>query len=162
VADGVDGDGALPASRVTFVHNSEHQLARLLDFYAVRWEYEPHTYVLSADERGVTTEAFTPDFWLPDHATYLEVTTMRQSLVTRKNRKVRRLRALHPDVRIRIVYQRDYLHLLVRFGLEAPSHLAEIDPGVLAEEHLPSLLDGEPSRRLHPSMPEFGVWLRAG
>lgn len=155
-------DPALPASRVAFVHNSEQQLARLLDFYGVRWEYEPHTFVLATDERGATTEAFTPDFWLPDHELYLEVTTMRQGLVTRKNRKVRHLREQRPDLRIRVVYQRDYLHLLVRFGLEPPSQIDELDDGVTAEESSPSLLQGPPTRRLHPSMPEFGVLLRAG
>lgn len=161
----VPHDSALPASRVTFVHNSEQQLARLLDFYGVRWEYEPHTYVLATDDRGVTTEAFTPDFWLPDHDVYLEVTTMRQGLVTRKNRKVRHLREQHPDIRIRVVYQRDYLHLLVRFGLDAPAQLDDLDDlddGSRAEEASPSLLQGPPTRRLHPSMPEFGVLLRAG
>jgi hypothetical protein len=162
VADGVTEDTALPASRVTFVHNSEQQLARLLDFYSVRWEYEPHTFVLATDARGTTTEAFTPDFWLPDHEIYLEVTTMRQGLVTRKNRKVRHLRELHPEIRIRVVYQRDYLHLLVRFGLESPSQLDGLVSGVVAEDRAPSLLDASPTRRLHPSMPEFGVLLRAG
>ena len=162
MADRVADDTALPASRVTFVHNSEQQLARLLDFYSVRWEYEPHTFVLATDARGATTEAFTPDFWLPDHEIYLEVTTMRQGLVTRKNRKVRHLRELHPEIRVRVVYQHDYLHLLVRFGLEAPSQLADMDAGALAEDGAPSLLDGPPRRRLHPSMPEFGVLLRAG
>jgi hypothetical protein len=162
VADAVTPEVGLPASRVDFVHNSEQQLARLLDFYGVHWEYEPHTFVLATDERGATTEAFTPDFWLPDHGIYLEVTTMRQALVTRKNRKVRHLREQHPEVRIRVVYQRDYLHLLVRFGLEAPAQVDEVDLVVPAEESAPSLLEGPPTRRLHPSMPEFGVLLRAG
>lgn len=162
MADVVTSEAGLPASRVTFVHNSEQQLARLLDFYGVHWEYEPHTFVLATDEHGITTEAFTPDFWLPDHEIYVEVTTMRQSLVTRKNRKVRHLREQHPEVRIRVVYQRDYLHLLVRFGLEAPAQADGIEVGSPAEESAPSLLEGPPTRRLHPSMPEFGVLLRAG
>jgi hypothetical protein len=43
--------------------------------------------------------------------------------VTKKNRKARRLRELHPEVEIRVLYQRDYLHLLVKYGLEPPSQL---------------------------------------
>ena len=45
---------------------------------------------------------------------------MNQKLVTKKNRKVRRLRELYPDVRCKVFYQRDYLNLLVKYGLEEP------------------------------------------
>jgi hypothetical protein len=45
---------------------------------------------------------------------------MNQKLVTKKNRKVRRLRELYPDVKCKVFYQRDYLHLLVKYGLEEP------------------------------------------
>jgi hypothetical protein len=44
--------------------------------------------------------------------------------VTKKNRKVRRLRELYPDVKIKIFYSRDYLNLLVKYGLEEPSQLS--------------------------------------
>jgi hypoxanthine phosphoribosyltransferase len=50
---------------------------------------------------------FTPDFYLPEHKLYIELTTMRQRLVTRKNRKIRRLRELYPNVRIKLLYRRD-------------------------------------------------------
>ncbi|NNC76122.1 MAG: hypothetical protein HKN93_11510 [Acidimicrobiia bacterium] len=63
---------------------------------------------------------FRPDFFLPDEAQFIEITTMNQKLVTKKNRKVRKLRELYPDVRCKIFYQRDYLHLLVKYGLEEP------------------------------------------
>lgn len=110
----------LPYERVAFAHNAERQVARLFDFYAVRWEYEPHTFVLARGVDGHPTSAFSPDFWLPDHRRYVEVTTMEQRLVTRKNRKLRQLRALHPDIDITLIYQRDYLQLLAKYGLEAP------------------------------------------
>jgi hypothetical protein len=109
---------------VRFAHNAEEQLARLLDFYGVRWEYEPHTFELAWDDDGRPTQAFTPDFHLPDHGLYLEVTTLRQELVTKKNRKVRRLAELHPEVRVKVLYQRDYLGLLVKYGLEEPQQWA--------------------------------------
>ena len=88
-------------------------MADLLDFYEIAWEYEPRTFVLEADAGGNPTTAFTPDFYLPEHDLYLEVTTLRQSLVTRKNRKVRMLRERHPGIRIRILYRRDLDRLLV-------------------------------------------------
>ncbi|MBK5221526.1 MAG: hypothetical protein JJE52_01350 [Acidimicrobiia bacterium] len=145
----------LPSSTVEFMHNSEHQLARLFDFYGIVWEYEPRTFVLAVDADGMTTEAFTPDFYLPDHGRYLEVTTLQQPLVTRKNRKVRKLRGLHPDIDIRVVYQRDYLHLLVRYGLDAPSQLEVAEVVATASEPDIGLLGLRPALPWHPSMPGF-------
>jgi len=113
----------LPYERVSFAHNSERQLARLLDFYRVRWEYEPHTFVLEQGSDGSPTWAFAPDFFLPDHARYIEVTTLNQRLVTKKHRKLRRLRELHPLIDVTLLYQRDYLALLVKYGLEHPEQL---------------------------------------
>lgn len=110
----------LPYEHVAFAHNAERQLARLFDFYAVAWEYEPHTFVLERGSDGHPRSAFSPDFYLPDHQRYIEVTTLDQRLVTRKNRKVRALRALRPDLDIALIYQRDYLALLVKYGLERP------------------------------------------
>jgi hypothetical protein len=101
----------------------------LLDFYRVRWDYEPHTFVLETGADGRPTNAFSPDFYLPDHDRYIEVTTLNQKLVTRKRRKVRRLRELHPGIDITLLYQRDYLELLVKYGLEPPSQLASPDDG---------------------------------
>jgi hypothetical protein len=105
---------------VPFAHESERQFARLLDFYGVAWEYEPTEFTLEWDEGGRTVLGFRPDFYLPAYDTFIEITTLNQRLVTKKNRKVRRLRELHPEVEIKILYQRDYLNLLVKFGLEDP------------------------------------------
>ena len=112
----------------SFAHESERQLALLLDFYDVAWEYEPRSFVVEWDEGGMPAKMFTPDFWLPEEGTFIEVTTMDQKLVTKKNRKVKALRRLHPDVPCRIIYQRDYLHLVLKYGLEAPGRLAEVLP----------------------------------
>ncbi len=96
------------------------------------WEYEPRTFVLEVGADGCPTLAFTPDFYLPEHDLYVEITTLDQRLVTRKNRKVRLLRHRHPEVRVRLLYQRDYLQLLVKYGLEAPSQQADAGPVVRA------------------------------
>ena len=109
-----------PHERVEFAHNAERQLAKLLDFYGVRWEYEPQTFVLEWDERGNATRGFTPDFYLPAYDLFIEITTLSQKLVTKKNAKVRRLRELHPEIQVRILYQRDYVGLLEKYGLEEP------------------------------------------
>ena len=76
-----------------FANPAELEYAKILDWYGIPWLYEPTTFVLERDDEGRVTEAFTPDFYLPDQDLYLEVTVMKQSLVTRKNRKLRKLRA---------------------------------------------------------------------
>ncbi len=102
---------------VRFAHSSEAELARILDFYGIRWEYEPQSFPLEWDEEGRITESFSPDFYLPDFDVYLELTTLKQSLVTRKNRKLRRMRELYPDVRVKIFYGRDFRSLLTKYDL---------------------------------------------
>jgi hypothetical protein len=103
---------------VPFAHASERQFARLLDFYRIEWEYEPKSFDLEWDRDGNVTQQFTPDFYLPAYDLYIEITTMNQKLVTRKNRKVRRLMELYPEVKCKIFYQRDYLSLVTKYGLE--------------------------------------------
>ncbi|MBI4728429.1 MAG: hypothetical protein HY775_02875 [Acidobacteria bacterium] len=100
-----------------FAHESERQFARLLDFYEIEWRYEPRSFDVEWDGDGAVTKRFTPDFYLPDFDLYIEITTLNQKLVTKKNRKVRRLRELYPGVNVKIFYQRDYLRLLEKYGL---------------------------------------------
>ncbi len=95
-----------------FASAVERECARLFDHLGVAWEYEPATFVLERDEQGRVREAFTPDFFLPELNTYLEITTMRQALVTRKQRKVRRLQQLRPDVRVKLFARRDVERLV--------------------------------------------------
>jgi len=93
----------------------------VLDYYSVPWDYEPRTFVLEEDEEGRVTEAFTPDFYLPEQDLYVEITVMKQSLVTRKNRKLRKLRERYPDVKIKLFYKRDIERLAQRFRLDLVS-----------------------------------------
>lgn len=104
----------------SFAHPSEERFARVLDFYRLRWQYEPHTYPVSRDASGRVAESFTPDFWLPDLGVYVELTTLRQSLVTRKNRKLRRFRHLYPDKPVMLLYRSDLERLMAKYdGLVA-------------------------------------------
>ena len=128
----------LPHERVRFAHNSERQFAKLLDFYGIVWEYEPRTFVLETNGDGQPAQAFAPDFYLPAYDLYIEITTLNQKLVTKKNRKLRRLRELYPEVKVKMFYQRDYLALLVKYGLEQPDQLEPV-PDVV--EPLPLRFD---------------------
>jgi hypothetical protein len=87
----------------------------------VIWEYEPRAFAIEWDEAGTVVKEFRPDFYLPADDLYIEITTMNQRLVTKKNGKIRRLRELYPDIRCKIFYQRDFHHLLVKYGLEEPA-----------------------------------------
>jgi hypothetical protein len=99
-----------------FAHASEAEMSRILDFYAVRWEYEPHTFPILWNLEGDVVESFAPDFYLPDLDLYLEMTTLRQKLVRKKNRKLRRLRELYPDLNVKLFYARDFRALMLKYG----------------------------------------------
>lgn len=89
------------------------------------WDYEPRSFPIGFVD-GVPMKFFTPDFYLPEDDLFIEITTMNQKLVTKKNRKIRKLKEHHPEVKCKIFYQRDYLHLVVKYGLEEPDHLADV------------------------------------
>ncbi len=110
-------EAALPA--VHFAHESEEEFAKILDFYGIAWRYEPRTFPLRTDGDRVL-EAFTPDFYLPDIDTYIELTTLRQDLMTEKHRKLRMLRQLYPGVDVKLLNKRDYLRLLAKYGFGPP------------------------------------------
>lgn len=106
----------LTGSPPRFAHQSEAELARILDFYGVAWRYEPDTFPLSWNAEGAVTESFSPDFYLPEIDLYVELTTLKQALVRKKNRKLRWLRQLYPDVNVKLFYARDFRALMVKYG----------------------------------------------
>lgn len=105
-----------PAARPRFAHESEAELARILDYYQVEWRYEPDTFALTWNASGAVVECFAPDFYLPQFDTYLELTTLKQSLVRKKNRKLRWLRLLYPEIRVKLLYARDFKALMLKYG----------------------------------------------
>jgi hypothetical protein len=117
--NGAEGDRRKKELR--FAHPSEEEFAHILDFYQLEWDYEPRTFPLDWDEDGNPSESFTPDFYLPALDLYIELTTLKQSLVTKKNRKLRRLRELYPDINIKLFYGRDFRKLMEKYGLAEPA-----------------------------------------
>lgn len=108
----------VPFGRVVFAHPAEQEFAQLLEFYRIAWHYEPTSFPLGWEGERIT-EMFTPDFFLPEQELYVELTTMKQSLITRKHRKLRRLRELYPELNVVLLTRRDYYELLARFGYGA-------------------------------------------
>ncbi len=98
-----------------FAHESESEFASLLDFYQIEWLYEPRSFPLAWNAEGVS-RMFTPDFYLPELDMYVELTTMKQDLITSKNRKVRKLREIYPDINIRLLTRKDFARLLSKYG----------------------------------------------
>ena len=121
------------ASETAFVNPMEVEFARLLDFYHIPWLYEPTSFALNWSGDQVN-EMFTPDFYLPDQDLYVELTTMRQRLVTRKHRKLRRLRELYPTINVRLLYNRDYHQMIAAYGYGA------VEIATLREEDIERIL----------------------
>jgi hypothetical protein len=108
-------------SRDRFAHASEEELARILDFYRVPWQYEPRTFPISFDDRGHPVEFFTPDFYLPEYDLYIELTVAKPIRNTRKNRKVRLLKSHHPQVNVKLFTKRDVERLFARSAKPRPA-----------------------------------------
>lgn len=101
-----------------FAHPSEAEFARILDYYGIAWEYEPRTFVLERDQSGNVTEAFSPDFYLPQQDLFIELTTLRPKLIRIKNRKIRRLKELYPNINIKLFRRRNVRDMMIKYGID--------------------------------------------
>jgi hypothetical protein len=103
--------------RPQFAHPAEEVFAKILDFYGLEWQYEPRTFPLEWDGQGQVVEAFAPDFYLPEQDLYIELTTLRPKLANFKNRRIRRMQELYPEVQIKLIKRREMRELMVKYGL---------------------------------------------
>lgn len=101
-----------------FTHKIEAEFARILDYYGIEWQYEPRTFPLAWDDLGNVTKAFSPDFYLPGQDLYVELTTLRPRLIRHKNRKIRQLKELYPEINIKLFKRDDLRNLMIKFGLD--------------------------------------------
>ncbi|WP_420631230.1 hypothetical protein [Candidatus Leptofilum sp.] len=101
-----------------FAHKIEEEFARILDYYGIEWEYEPRTFPLVWDDDGNVTTAFSPDFYLPGQDLYVELTTLRPKLIRHKNRKIRQMAELYPDINVKLFKRDDLRNLMIKFGLD--------------------------------------------
>ena len=106
-----------PSERPTFVHPVEEVFARILDFYGIAWQYEPRTFPLEWDQDGKVKIAFAPDFYLPEQNLYVELTVLRPKLTLKKNRKLRKMHELYPEINIKLFKRRELRNMMIRFGL---------------------------------------------
>jgi hypothetical protein len=114
-----------PRKLPAFAHPIEEAFARVLDFYGIEWEYEPRTFPLEWDEHNHVSLAFTPDFYLTQQDLFVELTTLRPKLATFKNRKMRLMNKLYPEVNIKLFKRRETHKLMVKFGFEEQAQQIE-------------------------------------
>jgi hypoxanthine phosphoribosyltransferase len=105
-----------PEEKPPFAHPIEAEFARILDYYGIKWEYEPRTFDLAWDKQGKVTKAFAPDFYIPSQDLYVELTTVRPKLITRKNKKIRALKKLYPEIKIKLLKRQDLRDLMIKYG----------------------------------------------
>jgi len=103
------------AENIIFAHESEKEFAKILDFYRIKWEYEPKTFTLEWDENDIPILSFTPDFYLCELDLFIELTTLNQRLVTKKNKKIKKVRELYPEINVKLFYKKDYNSLLFKY-----------------------------------------------
>lgn len=103
--------------RPVFAGPIEETFAKILDFYGIEWVYEPRTFPLVRDEQGRVLEAFTPDFYLPRQDLYIELTTLRPHLATYKNRRMRLMHELYPEINVKLLKRRELRNLMIKYGL---------------------------------------------
>lgn len=105
-------------NRPAFAHRSEEKVAQLLDYYHLKWAYEPRSFPIEWDKEGNPKRYFTPDFYLTDYDLYIEVTVIRQKLITKKHRKIRHLRELYPEINIKLLNVNDLKKLMLKYNVE--------------------------------------------
>jgi len=114
-----------PLIKPIFAHPVEESFTRILNYYGIEWKYEPRAFPLQWDDDKNVLEAFTPDFYLPQQNLYIELTTLRPKLNNYKNRRIRRLKELYPEVNIKLLNRRDLHKLMIKFGLEEEAILIQ-------------------------------------
>jgi len=96
---------------MNFAHSSEKLFADHLDLYNITWYYEPTSFPLEWGS-GAIKKMFTPDFFLPDYNLYIEITTMNQSLITKKQKKYKKVQKLYPEYSFKLINESMYENLI--------------------------------------------------
>lgn len=98
-----------------FAHISEYNFSVLLTLYGIKWIYEPTLFPLKWGSDGGVKMMFRPDFYLPELDLYVEITTMNQKLVTKKNKKIKLATKLYPSLNFKIIYDVQYQDLINKY-----------------------------------------------
>lgn len=93
-------------NNIYFYSRWEANFARLLNSFNIKWEYQPKTFDL-------ITQKYTPDFYLPDCKTYIEIKNFLWKYSEIRDRK---FRELYPETRLILFLKDNYLILEKQYG----------------------------------------------
>lgn len=96
-----------------FAHYSEKLFAEHLNLFDINWIYEPKSFPLKWGS-GAIKMMFTPDFYLPEYNTYIEITTMDQKLITKKQKKIKLARKLYPQTSFKLINEKEFYNFLTK------------------------------------------------
>tara|TARA_B100001564_G_scaffold181707_1_gene152606 strand:- start:596 stop:928 length:333 start_codon:yes stop_codon:yes gene_type:complete len=94
-----------------FAHYSENIFADHLDLFSIDWIYEPTSFPLKWGS-GSIKMMFTPDFYLPQLDIYVEITTMNQNLITKKQKKIKLAKRLYPQYKFKLINESQFYNFL--------------------------------------------------
>ena len=94
-----------------FAHYSEKLFSEHLELFNITWIYEPRSFPLKWGS-GSIKMMFTPDFYLPDYDIYIEITTMNQKLITKKQKKIKLAKKLYPQYNFKLINESKFYNFL--------------------------------------------------
>lgn len=86
-------------------------MARLYTFLTVKWEYAPRTFDIG-DQR------YTPDFYLPETDTYIEVKNFWGAYSRKRDGKFRKT---YPHIRLEVILKPKYLSMQQEYAHLIPA-----------------------------------------
>ncbi len=98
---------------MNFAHQSEKIFSQHLDLFNIKWIYEPKSFPLKWGS-GAIKMMFTPDFYLPEMDIYVEITTMHQKLITKKQKKIKLARKLYPMCTFKLINEQEFYNFLTK------------------------------------------------
>lgn len=107
-----------------FANRIELEWAKFFDFYELPWDYEPTVFVFGLSDQGGYF-GFRPDFYLPEQDLYVEITVGKSVTLSRKNKKIRKLRQMYPDVKLKVFRRSDFVALAARIGLDLRDYMPQ-------------------------------------
>lgn len=81
-------------------------MARLYTYLKVKWEYTPYSFDIGG-------QMYTPDFYLPETDTYIEVKNFWGEYSRIRDEKFRKT---HPDINLKVILKEEYLELEQKYA----------------------------------------------
>ncbi len=94
-------------SKTAYFHSRwEANIARLYNYKKIKWEYEPKTFDIGG-------QMYTPDFYIPDSDTYVEIKNFWGQYSKKRDTK---FREAYPDIKLQVILKKEYLELQEKYA----------------------------------------------